>query len=73
MVLNVITEATCKVNDFSEINNNFVQKLTLKGVTTKTIEVYTRNIAQISLFFNQNPLKLKENQLNDYLFHLKTT
>jgi site-specific recombinase XerD len=73
MATNVITEASNKINDFSDINSNFVQKLTLKGVTKRTINAYTRNIAQISLFFNQNPLTLKEKQLNDYLFHLKTT
>jgi integrase/recombinase XerD len=73
MAKNVITEASSKINQFSEINENFVKKLTLKGVTEKTIYVYTRNIAQISLFFNENPLCLKEKQLNDYLYHLKTT
>ncbi len=73
MAKNVISEASDKINNFSEINSNFIQKLTLKGVTKRTIEVYTRNIAQISLFFNQDPLTLKEKQLNEYLYHLKTT
>ena len=73
MTKNVITEASSKINQFSEINENFVKKLTLKGVTDKTIDAYTRNVSQIALFFNQNPLNLTEKQLNEYLFHLKTT
>ena len=62
MAKNVISEASDKINNFSDINSNFIQKLTLKGVTKRTIEVYTRNIAQISLFFNQNPLTLAESR-----------
>lgn len=73
MAKNVITHAISTVSDFKEIHQNFIQKLTINGLTNKTILVYSRNVAQIAVFFNQNPLLLKEKQLNEYLFHLKTT
>jgi len=73
MTKNVINQAIITITDFKEIHQNFIERLTIKGVTKRTIEAYTRNIAQISLFFNQNPLELKEKQLNQYLYHLKTT
>ena len=73
MSKNVFTQATESIEGFSEISKNFIEKLTLNGVSKKTIEVYTRNIAHIAIYFKQNPLDLKEKQLNEYLYHLKTT
>lgn len=73
MARNVIARAICEIYDFEMVHQNFIEHLTIKGVSLKTIEAYTRNIAQMSLFFNQNPLELTHAQLQKYLFHLKTT
>ncbi len=73
MAKNVISQAICQVYDFEMTLDNFVKKLTIKDVSQRTIEVYSRNIAQIALYFKQNPLLLKSEQLEEYLFHLKTT
>lgn len=70
---NVIAQATTLVPEFEEILENFIKKMTLKGLSKKTIECYSRIAAQTTLFFKCNPLLLTEKQLDSYLFHLKTT
>ncbi len=73
MNTSVIARATCSIYDFDFLLQDFIKKLTIKGVSQKTIEAYTRNIAQIALFFNTNPLQLCEKQLEQYLYQLKST
>ena len=73
MIVNCIAEATQKIEGFGKIHSHFVMKLTIKGVSQRTIEAYTRTVAQIALHFNLSPLLLTENQLNEYLFFLKKT
>jgi site-specific recombinase XerD len=73
MEKNVIAQAISCIYDYEFVHKDFIEKLTIKGVTLKTIEAYTRNVAQIAMFFEINPLQLNEKQLNQYLFHLKTT
>jgi len=70
---NVIAQATSLVPEFADVCANFIQKLTINGLSHKTIECYTRIAAQTSLYFRCNPLLLTEKQLDAYLFHLKTT
>jgi len=59
MVSNVITAALCKVKEFSEINKNFVQKLTLKGLTAKTIEVLYPKYCLNLFIFQSKSFKTK--------------
>ena len=73
MAKNIIFEAYSSVAEFKSVYDNFIENLTIKGLTQRTIEAYGRTIAQIALYFNLNPLLLKEKQLNQYLFHLKQT
>ena len=70
---NVLAQAISLVPEFEEIHENFIQKLTLKGLSKKTIECYSRIAAQTTLFYKCNPLLLNEKLLDKYLFHLKTT
>jgi len=71
MIKNRISEAIDKIDGFESIYNKFVIHLTINGRSEKTIEAYTRTIAQIALHFNLLPLSLKEEELNQYLFHLR--
>jgi len=73
MAKNVISDAICTVNDFEMVLQRFIEQLTIKGLSEKTIDAYTRNIAQIATYFKTNPLLLKEKQLDAYLYHLKST
>ena len=71
MIKNRVLEAIDKIEGFQEIHSRFILKLTLKGLSQRTLEAYTRTIAQIALHFNQSPLLLTQIQLEQYLYHLK--
>jgi len=73
MIKNQISQACESIDGFTQLNSQFIVKLTIKGVSDKTIESYTRTIAQIALHFNCLPLELTQTQLESYLFELKKT
>jgi len=49
------------------------QKVVLSGLSTATLKSYSRSIAHISLFFNQIPLELSDQVINEYLLEIKTS
>ena len=57
MTKNIVFDAIRFIPGFKEIHGNFIEKLTIKGVSQRTIDAYSRNTAQIALFFNLNPLE----------------
>lgn len=57
---------------FSTFKQQFFQKVILAGRSTKTFDSYLRAIAQVSLFYNQLPLELTDDQINHYLTLHKT-
>lgn len=71
MITNTIQEAITTVNGFSELYYSYVRKLSISGKSDRTIESYTLSLAQMSLYFKQQPLKFTENQLEEYLYYLK--
>jgi len=49
------------------------QKVLLSGLSTATLKSYGRSIAHVSLFFNQIPLDLSDQVINEYLLEIKTS
>lgn len=49
------------------------QKVTLSGLSQATLKSYGRSIAHISLFFNQLPLELSDEVINEYLAEIRST
>jgi len=49
------------------------QKVILSGLSTATLKSYGRSIAQISLFFNQIPLELSDEVINEYLAEIRSS
>jgi site-specific recombinase XerD len=49
------------------------QKVILSGLSTATLKSYGRSIAHISLFFNQIPLDLSDEVINEYLAEIRST
>lgn len=72
MIKNTIKLAIATIDGYQIIHDSFVRKLTISGRSNRTVESYTLAIAQISLHFGLSPLSLTENQLEKYLYHLKT-
>ncbi len=48
------------------------QKVLLSGLSSATLKSYGRSIAHISLFFNQVPLDLSDQVINEYLLEIKS-
>jgi site-specific recombinase XerD len=49
------------------------QKVILSGLSTATLKSYGRSIAHISLFFNQIPLELSDEVINEYLAEIRSS
>ena len=49
------------------------QKVILSGLSAATLKSYARSIAHISLFFNQIPLELSDQVINEYLAEIRTS
>ena len=49
------------------------QKVRLSGLSTATLKSYGRSIAHISLFFNQIPLDLSDEVINEYLAEIRSS
>lgn len=64
-------EACKKVSGFKEVYTLLERHLILNGRSSSTLENYTRCISRLSLHFNESPLKLSIQQIEDYLLILK--
>ncbi len=71
MITNTIQRAISTISGFKPLYHTYVRKLTISGRSDRTIESYTLAISQLSLYFDLSPLDLTENQLEEYLYHLK--
>ena len=49
------------------------QKVILSGLSSATLKSYGRSIAHISLFFNQIPLELSDEVINEYLAEIRSS
>ena len=53
------------------LRRQFLQDLQLAGLADLTCEAYVRAVRQLAEFYGQSPAKLSEEQVRDYLFHLR--
>ncbi len=61
----------CKnVPGFRAMGEEFMRKLVINGRGKSTHENYLRQMAKLSLYYKQTPLKLRIDQLEEYLYHL---
>jgi integrase/recombinase XerD len=64
----------CKdVPGFRSMGEEFMRKLVINGRAKSTHENYLRQMAKLALHYNQNPLELRIDQLEEYLYHLVQT
>jgi integrase/recombinase XerD len=55
------------------MGEEFTRKLVINGRAKSTHENYLRQMAKLALHYNQNPLELRIDQLEEYLYHLVQT
>lgn len=67
-----IAQAEREVPHFSEHMTKFNEQVTLKSYAEATVFSYSRAIAQVSLYFKKSPLYLDPEEINSYLFELRT-
>ncbi len=52
------------------LKERFIEQLTLKGYSNKTIKSYTGCVQQLANFYNKPPVELTENQVRDFFVFL---
>lgn len=66
-------ERACKnVTGFGKLYQKLIRHVGLTGKRVSALNNYTCGLATMALHFNFNPLELDEEQVLDYLQHLKT-
>lgn len=68
---NMIQRARDQVSGFDQMWLKLEQSIIIGGHSPSTLINYGRCIAKIALHFNIVPIRLEEEQINGYLFHLK--
>jgi integrase/recombinase XerD len=68
----LIEQAKREVPGFAEHVIKFEHQITIKSYAPATVFSYSRGIAQISLHFGKSPLDLDPDEINAYLYKLKT-
>ena len=58
---------------FDIFYSNYLNELTLQGKSERTIDVYSRYIRQIAVFFDRCPDDLTKDELKIYFAHLVET
>jgi site-specific recombinase XerD len=71
--VNVIARACAQVVGFKELYGRLERKIVLSGKSQHTLESYGRQIAQIALHFNSLPTELDAEQIQDYLYWVKSS
>lgn len=69
---NIIDVAKEQVSGFSVFYNRFFMKITIAGKAKSTIKNYERYLAHIALYFKKIPTNLTTEEIEQYLFFLKT-
>ena len=67
-----IAQAEREVPHFKEHMAKFDEQVALKSYAAATVFTYSRSIAQIALYFKKSPLHLEPDEINRYLFELRT-
>lgn len=68
----IIERAKLQVEGFTEMFYKLEQKVVLGGMSESTLTNYGRCIARVALHFHMPPILLEEEQINGYLYDLKT-
>ena len=66
----LISQACTTVPGFATTWKELERKIVLDGNSNSTLTAYGRSIAQVALHFNKDPLLLKDEQVNEYLYQL---
>ncbi len=65
-------ENACKnVSGFKELHTILVRKMSISGKSSSTYVNYCRNLANLALYFGVSPELLDNEQIEEYLHHLK--
>jgi len=67
-----LAQAEREVPHFKEHMARFDEQVTLKSYAEATVFTYSRAIAQIALYFKKSPLHLDPEEINRYLFELRS-
>ncbi len=71
MSKNTIYEKACnKVAGFRSMSEEFMRKLVIDGKSRSTHENYLRQMGKLAMHYNESPLHLEIDQLEEYLYHL---
>jgi site-specific recombinase XerD len=71
--VNVVARACAQVAGFETLYHRLERKIVLSGRSVSTLKSYGRHIAQIALHFNCLPTELDAEQLQDYLYLVKSS
>lgn len=66
-----LQQACEAVSAFREISDNFVRKFVISGKSDSCVKNYLMQASKLVLHYNQTPLDLSIDQLEEYLFHLR--
>jgi site-specific recombinase XerD len=68
-----VSRACAQVAGFQELYHRLERKIVLSGRSLSTLKDYSRQIAQIALHFNRLPTQLDSEQIQDYLYLIKSS
>jgi site-specific recombinase XerD len=68
----LLERAKREVPGFTDHIRKFEEQITIKSYSSSTVFSYSRCIAQISLYFKKSPLDLDPDEINSYLYSLKS-
>ncbi len=70
--VSVVARACAQVAGFDDLYHRLGRKIVLSGKSMSTLKSYGRHIAQIALHFNSLPTESDAEQLQDYLYLIKS-
>lgn len=71
--VSVVARACAQVAGFEDLYHRLERKIVLSGRSLSTLKDYSRQIAQIALHFNSLPTELDAEQIQDYLYLVKSS
>lgn len=70
--MNLVDRAFFEVGGFKEFYEKFIRKIKINGLSVSTSRSYGSALAHLALHFKMVPTKLTQDQIEEYLFILKT-
>lgn len=67
----LVMQACAKVQGFDDLFNRMKRRMQISGRSRRTLDSYSRNLAQMALHFNALPTELDEDQIENYLYLLQ--